>query len=203
MQNSPFTDKHGKQLSWSAACGKIGNRLANYYLDLKLAVLWRCVGYWPFHGLRLFFFRLAGVGVGKNSTIHIGARFYQPKNISVGEGTIIGDHATLDGRDKLIIGNHVAIASEAMIFNSQHDIESPEFAPIEAPVEIGDYVFIGPRAIILPGVTIGKGAVVAAGAVVTKDVSPGTVVAGIPAKEISQRKLKQFNYRLGRFRLFQ
>ena len=64
-------------------------------------------------------------------------------------------------------------------------------------------MFIGPRAIILPGVKIGKGAVVGAGAVVTKDVAPFKVVGGVPAKEIGERKNKNPNYKLGRARLFQ
>lgn len=128
---------------------------------------------------------------------------YEPHNIKIGSGTIIGDHATLDGRDLLIIGDHVDIASEVMIFNSQHDVDDAHFAPIHKPVRIEDYVFIGPRAIILPGVNIGKGAVVAAGAVVTKDVDEMSVVAGVPAKHVRTRSSDSLGYRLGRFRLFQ
>ena len=74
---------------------------------------------------------------------------------------------------------------------------------VSSPVEIGDFVFIGPRAIILPGVKIGRGAVVAAGAVVTKDVSEYMVVGGVPAEVIGERGVKDLNYRLGRARLFQ
>ncbi|MBU1200633.1 acyltransferase [Patescibacteria group bacterium] len=133
----------------------------------------------------------------------MGARFYQPNNIKIGEGTIIGDHAFLDGRARLEIGSHVDIASQVMIYNSQHDLDSETLKAKEEPVKIGDYCFIGPRAIILPGVTLGKGAVVAAGAVVTKSVPAGTMVGGVPAKEIKDRKLKTYNYRLGRPRLFQ
>ena len=61
-------------------------------------------------------------------------------------------------------------------------------------MDIGAYSWICSRAIILPGVTIGEGAVVASGAVVTKDVEPYTVVAGMPAKVISYRERKNYEY---------
>ena len=109
----------------------------------------------------------------------------------------------MDGRDSLTIGSHVDIASRVQIYNSEHDIESEDFKAVNAPVKIGDYVFIGPSVIILPGVTVGNGAVVGAGAVVTKDVAEYTVVAGVPALKIGERKNKELTYRLGRSRLFQ
>lgn len=199
---SLFRDRNNRQLSWPEAVGKINERFYNYYLDLKVALLW-FLGYIPSHLVRKIIFSLAGVKIGRGSTIHLGARFYQPKNVAIGKGTIIGDHATLDGRAKLTIGDHVDIASEVMIFNSQHDINSQDFHPLESPVIIEDYVFIGPRATILPGVTIGRGAVVAAGAVVTKDINELTIVAGVPAQPIGERRIKDLNYRLGRARLFQ
>src|SRR3990167_1266975 len=101
------------------------------------------------------------------------------------------------------IGSHVDIASDVMIYNSEHDINSDDFHAILGPVEIGDYVFIGPRAIILPGVKIGKGAVIAAGAVVTKDVGEFKIVGGVPAQVIGERNLKDPHYKLGRARWFQ
>jgi maltose O-acetyltransferase len=85
-----------------------------------------------------------------------------------------------------------------MIYNSQHDIRDPQFRAISKPVHIEDYVFVGPRAIILPGVRVGKGAVIGAGAVVTKDVPAGTVVGGVPAQEIGKRGLAEYTYKLGR-----
>ncbi len=158
----------------------------------------RIVGCIPSHHIRRFFYRLEGMQIGKGSSIHMGAIFYKAKNIRIGKDTIIGENSVLDGRDKLIIGNHVDIASEVMIYNAEHDVNDEKFKAIIAPVEIEDYVFIGPRAIILPGVKIGKGAVVGAGAVVTKDVPEGKIVGGVPAKEIGERKLKDPNYKLGR-----
>ncbi len=158
----------------------------------------RWVGYVSCHHYRRFFYRLFGMKIGRGSTLHIRASFYNVANISIGEDSIIGEGAVLDGRDKLTIGNHVDIATEVMIYNSQHNIKDPAFCAVSAPVVIEDYVFIGPRAIILPGVTIKKGAVVGAGAVVTKDVEEGLVVGGVPAKQIGKRDVKNLNYRLGR-----
>ena len=195
-------DKNGKQLSLNEASSKIINRLSNYLLDFELMLL-RWIGYIPSHTIRNIKYRFFGIKIGKGSTFHMWANFYEPKNIKIGEDTIIGDHAFLDGRDKLTIGSHTDIASSVMIYNSEHDLEKEDFSAIVAPVEIGDYVFIGPRVIIMPGVKIGKGAVVAGGAVVTKDVDPFTIVGGVPAKLIGERKEKNPNYRLGRARLFQ
>jgi acetyltransferase-like isoleucine patch superfamily enzyme len=160
------------------------------------------VGWIPSHHIRRFFYRLAGIKIGMGSTLHMGARFYIPSNISIGADSIIGEGVVLDGRDELSIGDHVDFATDVMVYNAQHDIQDPNFSAITAPVVIKDYVFVGPRAIILPGVTIEKGAVVAAGAVVTKDVEPFTVVGGIPAKVIGERDLKDPHYRLGRAALF-
>jgi len=189
---------------------KVINRLTTIWLELVTGFLWWGVGFIPFHHLRRFFYRLAGMQLGSGSTIHMMARVYDPRHITIGEDSILGERISLDGRKQLLnsvggltIGNHVDIASEVMIWTSQHDIHSPTMAATEAAVTIADYVFIGPRAIILPGVTIGRGAVVAAGAVVTKDVASLSIVAGVPAQEIGQRQLTELNYLLGRARWFQ
>lgn len=197
-----FKDKMGRSLGFSEALPKIITRLYSYVLDFELLLL-RCVGYVPSHMIRNIFYGIVGISMGKGSVIHMGANFYMPKNIKIGEDTIIGNGVFLDGRDMLKIGSHVDMASEVMIFNSEHNLSDPEFKAENASVEIGDYVFVGPRAIILPGVKIGKGAVIAAGAVVTKDIPDFKIVGGIPAKEIGERPIKNLNYKLGRARLFQ
>lgn len=189
---------------------KVQSRLAAIWLELYTGLLWWIVGIIPSHHIRRFFYRWAGMKIGRGSTIHMMARIYDPRHITIGQDSILGEQITLDGRRQLpnsqgglTIGNHVDIASQVMIWTSEHDISDSQMKPVEEPVVIEDYVFIGPRAIILPGVKIGKGAVVAAGAVVTKSVPARSIVGGVPAKEIGTRPESALGYTLGRARWFQ
>lgn len=199
---SPFKDKHGKVLTTDQVISKIFARFESYFLDFGLMLL-HLTTWIPIHSLRNWIWRLSGLALGPSSTLHTGVRVFDPRHITIGEGTILGYACFLDGRAKITIGDHTDIASEVMIYNAEHDIHSIDFRPTSAPVKIGNYVFIGPRAIILPGVTIGDGAVVGAGAVVTKNVDPFIIVGGVPAKVIGERKNKNPSYNLGRFKLFQ
>lgn len=194
-------DRTGKELTLSEIGQKATTRGFTIFSELGLFFI-HALGYIPSHSLRRFLYRCSGMRIGKGSTIHMGATFHDPGNIVIGNDTIIGEGSLLDGRNSLEIGDHVAIASEVMIYNAEHDIHHKDFSPLLEPVKIGDYVFIGPRAIILPGVTVGKGAVIAAGAVVTKDVESYTIVGGVPAKAIGKRKITDLNYKIGRAALF-
>ena len=109
----------------------------------------------------------------------------------MGSYVAIDDKVNLYSADKIIIGTKVAISRESFICTASHDITKPNRPLVTAPITICDGVWIGARAIILPGVTIGEGSVVAAGAVVTKNVDPFTVVGGNPAKFIKRRVLKE------------
>lgn len=192
-----ITDKDGNVITFFNLIDKLINRIQQIALEFELLLLW-FIGYIPLSFIRSFFYRLSGIKLGVGSVINMGARFYNPGNIYIGEDCILGEKITLDGRDKLEIGNHVNIASEVMIYNSQHDINDIFFKASNKPVEIEDYVFIGPRVIILPGVQIKKGAVVGAGAVVTKNVDEFSIVAGVPAVKVGERKNIQPKYRLRR-----
>lgn len=176
---------------------KVIRRISTLIREFENMIMAWC-GHVPSHHFRRLIYQLGGMRIGKGSTIHCGAKFYNAKKIRIGKDTIIGEDVVLDGRDMLIIGDHVDIASEVMIYNAEHDIEDASFSATSEPVEIKDYAFIGPRAIILPGVTIGRGAVVGAGAVVTKNVEDFKIVGGVPAKEIGERTNRDPHYKLGR-----
>ena len=118
------------------------------------------------------------------------SKVWAPWNLELGSFVAIDDSVNLYTAEKITIGTKVAISREAFICTASHDIARPNRPLVAAPIRICDGVWIGARAIVLPGVTIGEGAVVAAGAVVTKDVEPWTVVGGNPAKFIKKRELK-------------
>jgi acetyltransferase-like isoleucine patch superfamily enzyme len=82
------------------------------------------------------------------------------------------------------IGEGAHIGPDAVVMDSDSHTIAPASGPVSSPIKIGDHVWIGARAMVLKGVTIGDGAVVAAASVVTKDVAPGTLVAGSPARYV-------------------
>ena len=149
---------------------------------------------------------------GKHSVIHRSARMDTPPyrkfclgNYSVVESfacinnavgdVVIGDHTRIGLHNTIIgpvsIGNHVNLAQgitvTALNHNfKDHDKRIDEQGVSTNSVTIGNDIWIGANAVILPGVTIGNHSVVAAGAVVTKDVPPHSLVAGVPAKVIKQ-----------------
>ena len=109
------------------------------------------------------------------------------EKIRFGNNVNINRRCIIDGRGGLSIGHNVNISAEAAIYTAGHIIDDKDFSYYTKPVCIGDRVWIGTRAMIMPGVTIGEGAVVLPGSVVVKDVKPYEVVGGIPARHIADR----------------
>jgi len=202
MYNSSMNQHVGQKVTPQNFFPKAINRLMTITIELELLVL-KIVGFIPSHTIRKIFYIIAGINMPFDSNIYMGANFFNPKGITIGHDSLIGSNSFLDGRAPLTIGSHTSLASDVMIYNDEHDINSADFGNSFGPVNIKDYVFIGPRAIILPGITIGRGAIVAAGAIVTKDIPDFEVWGGVPAKKISDRKLNNPQYKLGRPMLFQ
>jgi len=170
---------------------------ARSLLQLALALL----AYVPSHAIRKAGLKICGARIAGNSLMYHGFWVVSPWKMTIGKSSVVGDHAILDARGGLTIGDNVNLSAHVAIWTGQHDYQSPDFAYEEGPVRVENYAWLSFRTTLLPGVTIGEGAVVAAGAVVTKDVPPYTVVAGIPAKTIGTRNrnlrydlLKDCNY---------
>jgi maltose O-acetyltransferase len=136
-------------------------------------------------------FRLCGYNIHKGARIFSSAQLYGNIDITVGDNTFIG-HETIitGGLAKITIGENCDISSRVSIICGTHEIDR-EGARITGKgigkdIEIGNGVWIGYGALILPGVKIGDKAIVAAGAVVVKDVPSFVVVGGNPAKVIKE-----------------
>ncbi|HTU31217.1 MAG TPA: acyltransferase [Solirubrobacteraceae bacterium] len=165
-------------------CVRVANYLTNHV-----------VAYVPSFTIRhLWYGRVVGIEIGEGSGVSMrtfmwsyGPRQVRRSGASIGRNTRISQGCTIDLRSGLAIGNNVSVSPEVMILAGSHDVHAPRFNDIAGFVTIEDHVWIGARAIVLPGITLGRGAVVAAGSVVTKNVAPMTIVAGVPAKPVGVR----------------
>ncbi len=107
------------------------------------------------------------------------------KNIHVGKDVFINSGCHFQDQGGIYIGDGTLIGHSVVLATINHEAEPTMRASMHTkPIVLGKNVWVGSHATILPGVTVGDGAIVAAGAVVTKDVPPGTVVGGVPAKII-------------------
>lgn len=159
-------------------------------------VLMLLYGILLFPPCRVFFLRLFGAKIGKDTIIH-NTKFFNLykkgiKNFTVGKECFIGNECLFDLMEPIILGNQVTLAERVIILThmnvgyKNHPLQK-NFPSINKKTVLEDGCFIGANVTILAGVTIGKEAFIAAGSVVTKDVSPRTLVGGVPAKII--RKL--------------
>ncbi len=166
----------------------------------------------PSFGFRRGWYKhLVGVALGDHAGVHLGCYiwFYGPgqvrrDRVSIGANSRINRDCCLDVRGGLTIGDNVSISPEVAILTAAHRADDRDFRVELRPVTIEDHVWVGTRAMILAGVTLGRGCVVAAGAVVTRDVAPLTIVAGVPARPVGVRPEDALGYVLdGDFPLFE
>ena len=156
----------------------------------------------PSFGFRLWWYRRAiGLEIGEGVSIYRGCymAYYGPRQVRrsasrIGSNTIINRDCTIDLRGCIQIGDNVSVSPGVAIVTAQHRYNTPTFEIEHGGVVIEDNVWIGMRAMVLPGAHIGAGAVVAAGAVVTGKVPPLTVVGGVPARAIGMRDAESARY---------
>lgn len=182
---------------------KLYNRIKNLYIyiynDFKLYFKSyfynNVITYFPSHTIRKWYLKkILKVKIGEHSFIHLGC-YFSGNNIIIGNHTVIGRKCWIAG--EITIGDNCSISAFTILQSVTHDKNSPTFAAIHKPITIKDYVWIGYRAIILPGVTINKGAIIGANSTVVKGEIPSlSVYAGSPAKQVSTRSEEALQYNL-------
>jgi len=136
--------------------------------------------------VRRILLRLGGVRLG-SGIWGLDRCYFESEHVSLGNGAMVNTGCWFEGRGPIVIGRDSFLGPQVMIITSVHEFgPSGEVArlPSYREVRIGDRCWIGARATILPGVSIGDGTVVAAGAVVTKDCEPDALYAGVPARRL-------------------
>lgn len=155
------------------------------------------INYFPNAKIRWVYYKyILTTNITASTYIHMGVYIYPCfGNLDIGKYTIINRNCVLDRRGGLYIGSNVNISADVAVYTAGHMIDSPDFSYYAKPVVIEDYVWIGTRATVMPGIRIERGAMIMPGAIVIKDVHAYEIVGGIPAKKIGERS-KNLTYKL-------
>lgn len=145
----------------------------------------------PLWGWRRMVLRAFGAQVGSEVHLHPSVRIAVPWNISIADHSAVGDRAILYSLGPIRIGARVTISQGAHLCAGSHDWRAPDMPLLKPAITVGDDVWLCADCFIGPGVTVGANAIVGARAVAMRDVEPGTIVAGNPARVVSHRTMPQ------------
>lgn len=167
----------GKGLIWQALWFFVGLPL------LRLPLI-------PFSGFRVRLLRFFGATVGSGVTIKPGVRVKYPWHLSIGSNTWIGEDCWIDNLTTVSIGSDVCVSQGSYLCTGNHDWSDPTFRLVLGEIHIADGAWVGAKAAICPGVSMGESAIAVVGAVVTKDIPEYEIHAGNPAAFVRRRRFK-------------
>lgn len=143
----------------------------------------------PFWGWRRMLLRLFGARVGRDVRIYPSSRIAIPWNLTLGDGSSVGDGAILYALGPITLGPRSTVSQYGHLCAGSHDWRDPTLPLTKPPITVGADVWIAADAFVGPGVTVGDGAIIGARAVVMKDCPPHAILVGNPARQIGTRDL--------------
>jgi putative colanic acid biosynthesis acetyltransferase WcaF len=141
----------------------------------------------PLNEWRLFWLRVFDAKIDGTPFVHQRARIAIPWNLTLHDRACLGDRANAYSLGEIEIGARATVAQEVYLSAGTHDFDRPEMPLVAGTIKIGEDAFVGARAFVLPGVTIGARSVIGACSVVTEDVPEDVVAAGNPCRVIKSR----------------
>jgi putative colanic acid biosynthesis acetyltransferase WcaF len=141
----------------------------------------------PLNEWRLFWLRVFDARIHGTPFVHQRARIAIPWNLTLHDRACLGDRANAYTLGEIEIGARATVAQEAYLSTGSHDFSLPEMPLVTAKITIGEDAFIGARAFVLPGITIGARSVIGACSVVTRDVPENVIAAGNPCQVLRPR----------------
>src|ERR1035438_9384275 len=129
----------------------------------------------PFHGWRRMLLLLFGAKIGPEVHVYPSVLVWAPWNLTMAEGSSLGPWVDCYCVDKIELGAWAVVSQRSFLCSATHDIRSPKFQLITAPIKIGEKAWVAAEAFVGPGVEVGEGAVVGARACVFKKVAPWTI----------------------------
>lgn len=145
----------------------------------------------PSSALKRAVLRVFGARVGNGVVIKPGVNIKYPWLLTIDDHSWIGEGSWIDNLGEVRIGRNVCLSQQAMLLCGNHDYKKSTFDLIVGTIVICDGAWIGARALITGGVTIGEHAVLAVGSVASSDLSPWGIYRGNPATFVRQRRLAQ------------
>ena len=143
----------------------------------------------PFSGLKVRVLRLFGASVGVGVVLKPAINIKYPWRLRIGSHTWVGENVWLDNLDQITIGSHCCISQGAFLLCGSHDYTSTSFGLITQPIVLEDGAWVGAKAIVCPGVTMGSHSVLAAGSTATDSLAAYAIYQGNPATKKRERKL--------------
>jgi putative colanic acid biosynthesis acetyltransferase WcaF len=138
---------------------------------------------------RVFVLRRFGARIGAGCRVDASCKIWWPGNLKMGDYACLANGVDCYNVAPVVIGDYATVSQRAFLCSASHATDTLALPLVSSPILVGAYAWVGAEAFVGPGVTVGEGSVLGARGVATRNLSPWTIYAGVPAREISKRKV--------------